>query len=107
MLIIVKNMVKLIQLFLCKKDNFMSYMEEEIQKSGTHLICCGMTATDLSTGKIFIHEALSKDDDENFGLDEAARFICNIQPKEIIVTHVPINNGKTKNDIITYLELDD
>ncbi|AYV76675.1 MAG: DNA mismatch repair ATPase [Terrestrivirus sp.] len=86
------------------------YLEEEKQRNGTYLMCSGVSAIDLSTGKTYIHQSLSTESDEHIALDETNRFINSVKPSEIIVYYE--NNGKNSkgtnnlDKIINYLELD-
>lgn len=87
-------------------SNFVSTIciEEIQQKSGQMLACVGMSAVDVSTGEVFIHESLSQFNDEKLGLDETLRFIKSIVPKEIVIFKE--NLQKTTEDyIIEYLDL--
>jgi len=47
----------------------------------------GLTAIDLRTGKIFAHQAISRDYDFNASIDETYRFVQTFQPTEIIVCY--------------------
>lgn len=82
------------------------YITEEKQKSGKPLMCCGLSAVDLSTSKVFIHEAYSTSIDTNFALDEVARFITSLHPEELILYHNSKDKSFTKDDLISYLEID-
>jgi DNA mismatch repair protein MutS len=82
-------------------------IEEELQKNKKYIMGIGMSAFDLGTGKIFINEALSIENDEKYALDEASRFINSISPKEIIIIFKKKQCGMTKEQIISYLELND
>ena len=69
-------------------------------------LCCGVSAIDISTGKVLIHEGLPTLDDETIGIDDIGRFISTIQPREIFI----VINGSgsfTYKDIIDYLQLDE
>lgn len=85
------------------------YIEEEPQKNTKPLICIGMSAVDLSTGKTIVHEEHSLFGDEKFSLDEAVRFINHLSPKEILINHniKNIKNETRKENILTYLEVTD
>lgn len=90
------------------------------------LLCTGLSAVDVSTGHVFIHEAFSTKFDESFALDEIDRFITTFSPKEIIIyydqnqkkiakkskldgTEENITKQKTysKDYIFTYLKLNE
>ena len=84
------------------------YFEEEVQKSSNSLLCVGLSAIDLSTGKCYIHEAHSLQSDQKFALDETVRFINSLNPSEIIIYYQENNKkkGDTQTDkLISYLEL--
>ena len=70
----------------CQDTNYSAciYFEEEVQKSSNSLLCVGLSAIDLSTGKYYIHEAHSLQSDQKFALDETVRFINSLNPSEII-----------------------
>lgn len=61
------------------------YIYEEKQKTGNPLLCMGISASDLSTCKVFIHEAFSIHNDKNYALDEIVRFMTCFPSKEIIL----------------------
>ncbi|AYV78915.1 MAG: DNA mismatch repair ATPase, partial [Edafosvirus sp.] len=84
------------------------YVEEEIQKNGKPIICVGMSALDLTTGKSIINEAISVHGDEKYALDEAIRFINSLNPKEILISHSSpkLAECMRKENLIAYLELD-
>lgn len=82
------------------------FIEELHQKTGKYLMCIGMTAVDVTTGKCIIYEAHSMESDDKYALDECLRFINSINPTEIIMCIQKDGNSKTKNDDIhSYLEL--
>jgi len=84
------------------------YIEEEIQKNGKPIICIGMAALDLTTGKSIVNEAISVHGDEKYALDEAIRFINSLNPKEILIHHSShkLAECMRKDSLISYLELD-
>ena len=82
-------------------------LEEEPQKSGLNLLCTGMSAVDLSTGKCCVHEALSTASDPNLALDEAVRFITSLDPKEIIVYYTPKRRGTPPEKFLSHLRVGD
>jgi len=63
------------------------YLEEEIQKGTKSLLCSGMSAVDLTTGKVIINEVHSNSQDDKIALDETIRFISSLNPKELIINH--------------------
>lgn len=82
------------------------FIEELHQKTGKYLMCIGMTAIDVTTGKCIIYEVHSMESDDRYALDECLRFINSINPTEIIMCIQKDANSKTKNeDIHSYLEL--
>lgn len=79
-------------------------IEEILQKEGTLLACVGMSAIDVSTGEVFVHESLSQLKDDKLGLDEALRFIKSLVPKETLIFKE--NLQKISEDFIReYLDL--
>ena len=80
------------------------YIEEIPQKKTKPLLCIGMSAIDLTTGKTIVNEEISHINDNKLALDECNRFITSYNPKEIIIY---VNNLKSykKEFIIDYLEL--
>lgn len=96
--------------YVSKPDsNFISciYIEEEIQKNGKYILCAGLTAIDVSTGKSYYYECYSQNGDEKKALDETIRFIQSINPIEIIIVHNEKVNGITKKNLLVYLGLDE
>jgi DNA mismatch repair protein MutS len=90
------------------------YIEDEIQKDGTTLMCIGMSVVDLSTGKNSVYESYGISDDEKVSLDEASRFINSYSPKEIMIYRKDLDNKfgdevkkvMSKDKLILYLELE-
>uniref|UniRef100_A0A6C0ECV4 DNA mismatch repair proteins mutS family domain-containing protein n=1 Tax=viral metagenome TaxID=1070528 RepID=A0A6C0ECV4_9ZZZZ len=83
----------------------MVFFEYEKQKIGQPLLCSGMSAIDVTTGKVVIYETLSSLVDADLALDNTNRFLTSIQPKEIILTKM--GDGKMSLDTICeYLLLD-
>lgn len=89
-----------------------TYIDNLDKKDGNYMMCiylsnensllsAGMSAIDVSTGHVFIHEAFSSKFDESFALDEIDRFIATFSPKETII-YYDINKKQTviKNKII-------
>lgn len=75
------------------------YLQEEKQRNGSYLLCSGMSAISISTGKTYIHEALSAESDNRFALDETNRFINSLHPSELIIFC-----ENTNTDMISLLE---
>jgi len=86
------------------------YINDELQRDGSILMCIGMSVVDLTTGKNSVYEAYSTVNDDKYALDEALRFLNSYNPKEIIIARKEINTTKYKvlenKDIIIYLELE-
>jgi DNA mismatch repair protein MutS len=80
-------------------------IEEVIQKNGKPICICGMSAVDVSTGDVFVHESYSDMNDDSLGLDEVIRFINGINPKEIIIERENLVKLSDKH-ITEYLDLD-
>jgi len=83
------------------------YLEYEKQrkKQVSSLLCAGLSAIDVTTGKVIVDESLSTSVDTEIALDDTIRFISNTTPKEIFL----ILNGEGKmnvNTIIDYLQID-
>ena len=89
------------------QSNFVANIsiEEIPQKNGNVLACIGMSAIDVSTGEVYVHESLSQMNDDRLGLDETIRFLNSIVPKEIIVYKENIRK-LTDDYMIEYLELE-
>lgn len=87
-------------------SNFVAiiYIEEVKQKHGGVLPFAGMSAIDVSTGEVFIHESYSQLNDDKLSLDEILRFIKSLSPKEIIIVKEKIQK-LTDDYIIDYLNL--
>jgi DNA mismatch repair protein MutS len=82
------------------------YLEDEPQKQTSNLLCSGMSAIDLSTGKSYTYEALSNTADPKYALDETVRFINSLNPTETIIYYTPKpNSNMTADQLISYLEL--
>jgi DNA mismatch repair protein MutS len=86
------------------------YLEYESQKLKKQtqinpLLCVGLSAVDVTTGKVIVEEALSTVLDNELALDLTSKFILNHSPREIFI----IKNGEGRMDldtIIEYLQLD-
>lgn len=81
-------------------------IEEIPQQNGQALACIGMSAIDVSTGEVYIHESYSYTNDEKLGLDETIRFINGLNPKETIINKEKLIKLDEKY-IIEYLDLKD
>lgn len=79
-------------------------VEEIKQKNNQVLACIGMSAIDVSTGEVLIHESHSQMNDDKLGLDETIRFLNSIVPKETIIFKENLQR-LTKDYMIEYLDL--
>lgn len=89
------------------ENNFMIsiYIKEEQQLNNKSCLAIGMSACDVTTGKVYIHEAYSSVEDEKYSLDETLRFIRTYIPKEILIH---IDSKKFDIDYIkSYLDIED
>jgi DNA mismatch repair ATPase MutS len=88
------------------KSNFIAniFIEEIVQQNGTNLACIGMSAIDISTGEVYLHESHSSQNDDELGLDETIRFLNGLVPKEIII-HTENLKKITEDYMIEYLDL--
>jgi len=87
-------------------SNFVAVIciEEIQQKSNQVLSCVGMSAIDVSTGEVFVHESHSQMNDSKLGLDETIRFLNSLVPKEIVIFKENLQK-LTDDFMIEYLEL--
>lgn len=86
------------------------YLSLDPQKDHDGLFSVGLTSCDVSTGKLYIHEACSSVYDCNFALDETDRFISSLNPSEILIYYIDntknkTNDKKNKDYIFNYLKL--
>jgi DNA mismatch repair protein MutS len=83
------------------------YFEYEKQKNITHnLLCVGLSAIDITTGKVIVDEIIPSIYDAELAIDNTQRFISLTNPKEIFIVH----NGTGKydaNGLIQLLLLDE
>lgn len=83
------------------------YIKEEQQCNSMFLLNVGLSACDVTTGKVFVYESYSLCDDDKRGLDGALRFIRAHHPKEIII-HLKCQTNKINYSFIkTYLDIED
>ena len=82
-----------------KEGNYIAcaYFSYDDQKNSKPLLSVGLTAIDVSTGHVYIHESYSTKYDECIALDETDRFFSSIEPTEIIIYYQD-NTKETKND---------
>lgn len=93
-------------------QNYGNYLVSIIIEKGINLnknesIMVGLSAIDLTRGKIFYHEGISKNYDSTYSLDDACRFLQRFPPSEVIWTSKEkdkINKMKL-SEIIEYLNL--
>lgn len=89
------------------------YCCEEPQRDSPPLWCVGLSAIDLSTGKLYVHEEYSTIDDNSFAFDEISRFVTYMDPKEVII-YVNFSTSKIdstykdimKHKILSYIDID-
>jgi len=79
-------------------------IDEVIQKNNKPLCIVGMSAIDVSTGDVFVHESYSDMNDDSLGLDECIRFINGLNPKEIIIEKESLVRMNDRH-IVEYLDL--
>jgi len=80
-------------------------VEEVIQKNGKPICIIGMSAIDVSTGDVYVHESYSDMMDDSLGLDEAIRFLNGLNPKEILIEKENLIK-LDENHITEYLDLE-
>jgi DNA mismatch repair protein MutS len=80
-------------------------IDEVIQKNNKPICIVGMSAIDVSTGDVYVHESYSDMNDDSLGLDECIRFINGLNPKEIIVEKENLIR-LTDRHIVEYLDLE-
>lgn len=81
------------------------YISDLRTKTGRLLPCIAIASIDLSTGENTVYESYSTDNDHNYALDEASRFLTVNPPKELII--YKDNTELTDINILSYLELED
>ena len=70
------------------------YIEEFKKKNNITNYAIGLSAIDITTGQVLIHEALSKNNDYEYCFDDALRFLNSVNPSEIII----YTNGHNRNN---------
>ncbi len=87
-------------------SNFVAMIciEEIKQKNNQMLACIGMSAIDVSTGEVLVHESYSQMNDDKLGLDETIRFLNSTVPKETIIFKENLQR-LTDDYLIEYLDL--
>jgi DNA mismatch repair protein MutS len=86
------------------------YLDLAPQPKARSVLCAGLSAIDVTTGKVIIHESIpvinaSGECDEKLSLDESVRFINAINPKEIIIMFFGDDNKKL-DFFLQYMEID-
>lgn len=96
---------------LNKKDgNFIVclFISNDKQKDNSSLLSIGLSAVDILTKQVYIHEIYSTKYDQSYALDEADRVITSLNPKEIMIYYQ--NNIKNtenfKDFVFNYLKLE-
>jgi DNA mismatch repair ATPase MutS len=79
------------------------YIIEEDQKKSKPLVSVGLSCVDLSTGQVFVHSSYSEKYDEFVALDDASRFINNMNPGEILIYYDTYKENLNKNEIESYI----
>lgn len=86
------------------------YIEEFKKKNNITNYAIGLSAIDITTGQVLIHEALSKNNDYEYCFDDALRFLNSVNPSEIIIytkgnnkdnTQEPVPSTQTINQILS------
>ena len=84
--------------------------EKQINNKTTNsqnLLCMGVSAIDITTGKVLIDETIPTIYDANLALDNVQRFISLTQPKEIFFVLNGIDGKYDINSLINVLQLDE
>lgn len=70
-----------------------------IEEVNISLYCIGLSSIDVGTGQVYIHESLSKLNDNEYCIDDTIRFNNGINPKEILIIKedVKILDNEIKN----------
>jgi DNA mismatch repair protein MutS len=72
--------------------------------NGTSILSAGCAAVDLTTGENYCYEVYSNIEDMGLAIDEAFRFICTFQPRELIINSDNLKKYQ-ESDLISKLEL--
>jgi DNA mismatch repair protein MutS len=85
------------------------YFEYEKQKSNQNILCVGLSAIDITTGKVIIDETIPSLSDADLALDNTQRFISLTQPKEIffVIKTTELNVKYDAKTLIQLLQLDE
>lgn len=83
------------------------YIEEQTNKQNINypLYCIGLSSIDVGTGKVYIHETLSRINDNDYCIDDTIRFNNGINPKEIILIKEDVKISD--DELIKKLKLND
>lgn len=80
------------------------YIVNEEQKNSKPLKSIGLSCVDLSTGQVLVHSSYSEKYDEYIALDDASRFINNMNPGEILIYYDnTCKNSKEDSDVESFL----
>lgn len=79
------------------------YITNEEQKNAKPLKSIGLSCVDLSTGQVLVHSSYSEKYDEYIALDDASRFINNMNPGEILIYYDNSCKSYIENDIEGFL----
>jgi len=86
------------------------YIEEFKKKNNITNYAIGLSAIDITTGQVLIHEALSKNNDYEYCFDDALRFLNSVNPSEIIIytkgnnkdnNQEPVSSTQTINNVLS------
>jgi DNA mismatch repair protein MutS len=73
------------------------YITNDSQKNSKPLKSVGLSCVDLSTGQVFVHSSYSEKYDEFIALDDASRFINNMNPGEVLIYYDDNYENKNQN----------
>jgi DNA mismatch repair protein MutS len=79
------------------------YITNEEQKNSKPLKSIGLSCVDLSTGQVLVHSSYSEKYDEYIALDDASRFINNMNPGEILIYYDNSCKNFVENDVEGFL----
>lgn len=87
------------------------YISCDKQLDDNYLFSVGLTGVDVSTGRVYTHEAYSSKYDPHYSLDEVDRFINSLEPREINIYYnnhkKSVNKDIDKEFIFNYLKLNE
>lgn len=90
---------------IATETNFMLcvYFDKIISKQKI-MICCGITAINILTGKVYIHEVILPEINKKIIMDDILRFINGLNPREVLIYNYS-TNILSKDYIVNYLDL--